>query len=171
MFTDAELRAGVRKQLAEIQDEYGSQALLHLFKRMIPKSWARAQILNCLVEYGLRDDRYVIATGRCRGEAVDFLSVYSEDWMKLVSCAVRPRGDLKALEALGFIKELGTRCLRLDHRKCTTIRINWLAVLVAVRDRKSGLEEYRSWSQDDECATIESGSSPGFKGKMRKDDL
>lgn len=146
MFTDEVLRAALRTELQRVTDEYGHRSLPHLFKRLVPKSWAQAQLLNCLVEYGLHEDRYTIATGRRRGERVDFFAVYSEDWMRIVSCRQRPRHDLTVLNQLGYIKDMGTKRLSLGPRKCTTIRINWLPLLQRVRHQAEELEGYRLWS-------------------------
>ncbi|WP_309383713.1 hypothetical protein [Cerasicoccus frondis] len=147
MLTDRELRRGVREQLVEAKVNYGDQAVMHLFKRLIPKSWSQAQIYNCLVEYGLDESRYVISTGLRRGQVVDFFAVYPEDWMKITSCKERPRHDLKILYQKGYIKELGTARLMLGHRKCTTIRISWMPLLFDIRQKAKSLKDYQSWNR------------------------
>ena len=146
MRNDKVLREKVHNQLENVKSKYGSQALLHLFKFMVPKSWSQAQTLNCLVEYGLDESNHAIDGGTRDGEVVDFLSLYPEDWMRIASCDEKPRHDLRRLEEKGFIKKTG--CHRLKFRRSSSITLDWSNISKEIKKAESKMEEYRSVVMD-----------------------
>jgi hypothetical protein len=133
------LRLEVTKKLENAKSKYGPQAQLHLFKFMTPESWAFSQVLNCLVEHGMKDGSYAVKEGPRPDKVIDAMCIYPEEWMTIASCPARPRYALEYLEKTGVIA-VGSR--KFGRRKTGTIQINWKLLLEWIEKAEACMEKY-----------------------------